>query len=29
VAGPVFGFMTISVYLGEIYGAWRSAKYYR
>ncbi len=26
IAGPMFGFFAISIYLGEIYGAWRSAK---
>ena len=29
IAGPLFGFLAFSVYLGEIYGAWRSAKNYK
>ena len=27
IAGPMLGFIAFSVYLGEIYGAWRSAIY--
>ena len=29
IAGPLFFTTSAVVYLGEIYGAWRSAKYYR
>ena len=29
IAGPLFFTTAAVVYLGEIYGAWRSAKYYR
>ncbi len=29
VAGPLFGVAVAFVYIGEIYGAWRSAKYYQ
>ena len=28
-AGPFLGIMATYVYLGEIYGAWRAAKYYQ
>ena len=29
MAGPIFSATAVYVYLGEIYGAWRSAKYYQ
>ena len=29
IAGPFFLTVSAIVYLGEIYGAWRSAKYYQ
>lgn len=29
IAGPILGATAVYVYLGEIYGAWRSAKYYQ
>jgi TM2 domain-containing membrane protein YozV len=29
IAGPLFGIATGFVYLGEVYGGWRAAKYYR
>jgi len=28
IAGPLFGTIAIIVYIGEIYGGWRTAKYY-
>ena len=28
IAGPLFGTMALIVYIGEIYGGWRAAKYY-
>ena len=29
IAGPILGTAAVYVYLGEIYGGWRAAKYYQ